>query len=142
MKTLGLRVERQQENARVVAGFLRGHELVREVYWLGFDDAPGHEIHARQAAGPGAVLAFRTGSDDTSRDVVAGTRRFATTVSFGSLHSTISLPFRMSHASIPERERARRSVPTDLVRVSVGIEAAGELVEDLGRALRGARHLN
>jgi cystathionine beta-lyase len=129
-KTLALRLERQQANARVVARLLRDHGA--EVYWPGFEDHPGAEIHAKQARGPGAVVSFTTGDVERSCAIVARLRLFATTVSFGGVTSTASLPCRMSHASIPATER---SLPEDLVRLAVGIEDPRDLEEDLRAAL-------
>ena len=129
-KTLALRLERQQANARVVAQLLREH--VTDVHWPGFDDHPGADLHAKQARGPGAVVSFTTGDVARSCAIVERLRLFATTVSFGGVGSTASLPCRMSHASIPAAER---SLPEDLVRLAVGIEDPRDLVDDLRAAL-------
>lgn len=138
LKTLGLRVERQQASARKVAAFLAEHEAVKRVYYAGLPEHPGREVLERQAAGPGSVLAFETGDRAISRAVIERCRLFKTTVSFGSINSTISLPWCMSHASIPEEVRRERALPEDLVRISVGIEDAEDLIGDLERALEEA----
>lgn len=138
LKTLGLRVERQQSTANLVTDFLRGHPAVVEVFRAGQGDVRSRAIHERQTRGAGAVLAFRTGCARTSEAWVAACRLFATTVSFGSLHSTISIPGRMSHASIPEAERERHGVPPDLVRLSIGIEEPDDVVADLQQAFASA----
>jgi len=82
------------------------------------------------------VLSFTTGDSDFSARVVEATRLFRIAVSFGSVGSTISLPCRMSHASIPPSLRSRLGPPEDLVRVSVGIEDVNDLIDDLGEAFR------
>lgn len=138
LKTLALRVERQQASARALASFLARHEAVRRVHYAGLPNHPGRAIQERQAAGPGSVLAFETGDRAISRAVIERCRLFKTTVSFGSITSTISLPCCMSHASIPAEIRRERQMPEDLVRISVGIEDVEDLVGDLNRALRGA----
>ena len=135
LKTLALRVEKQNDTARKIAQFLEIQQGVREVYHPGFKDHPGHELHRSQAEGDGSVVAFTTGDAEVSRKVVEATKLFTIAVSFGSVGSTISLPFRMSHASIPEHLRQRLAPPTDLVRVSVGIEDAIDLMADLSQAL-------
>jgi cystathionine beta-lyase len=131
MKTLALRVERQNESARKVAEFLARHPAVDHVYYPGLADHPGHEIHRSQSKGDGAVISFTTGDVKVSRQVVEATQLFDIAVSFGSVGSTISLPCRMSHASIPKALRDRLAPPPDLVRISVGIEDVDDLIEDL-----------
>jgi len=139
MKTLALRVERQNETARKVAGFLELHSAVERVYHPGFTHHPGHEIHRRQSTGDGAVLSFTTGDAELSARIVEATRLFKIAVSFGSVGSTISLPFHMSHASIPAKLKERLAPPLDLVRLSVGIEDANDLMEDLDQAFSIAK---
>ncbi|HWZ43481.1 MAG TPA: cystathionine beta-lyase [Candidatus Saccharimonadales bacterium] len=138
IKTLGLRVQCQQSNAGKVAEFLCGHPAVRKVYYPGLDGHPGRALHERQARGYGSVIGFETGSFELSRRLAEAARIFAITVSFGGINSSISLPGCMSHASIPAEVRANRSLPDDLVRVSVGIEDADDLIGDLEQALEVA----
>lgn len=139
LRTLGLRMDRQQASAQKVAEFLAGHPDVERVWFPGLDGHPGADIHARQARGPGAVISFQTGSLEVSRRVAEASKLFAITVSFGGIGSSISVPCRMSHASIPAEVQKKVELPEDLVRVSVGIEDAGDLIEDLSRALQLAR---
>ncbi len=138
MKTLALRVERQDESARKIAEFLSRRPEVVRVYYPGLAGHPGREIHRSQSTGDGAVISFTTGDVARSRRVVEATRLFDIAVSFGSVGSTISLPCRMSHASIPQSLRDRLAPPPDLVRISVGIEDADDLIEDLSRAFEMA----
>ncbi len=135
MKTLALRVERQNDSARKVAEFLELCGQVEKVYYPGFRKHPGRKIHRRQADGDGAVVTFTTGDEEFSKRIVEATKLFTIAVSFGSVGSTISLPYRMSHASIPHPLRQRLAPPADLVRLSVGIEDANDLLEDLRQAL-------
>jgi cysteine-S-conjugate beta-lyase len=134
MKTLSLRVERQNESARKIAEFLSNQSGVAQVYYPGLAGHPGRHIHRRQSTGDGAVISFTTGDVALSRQVVEATQLFDIAVSFGSIGSTISLPCRMSHASIPQALRDRLAPPPDLVRLSVGIEDVDDLIEDLSRA--------
>ena len=118
MKTLALRMERQSATAGRIAGFLAGRHEVRQVFY----------------PGQGPVISFTTGSPELPRRVVEATRLFTIAVSFGSVTSSISLPCHMSHASVPAELRDRLAPPADLVRLSVGIEDADDLLEDLERA--------
>jgi len=138
IKTLALRVERQNTSARKVAEFLARHDAVDRVYYPGFADHPGHDIHRRQASGDGAVLSFTTGDAQLSERLVESTRLFTLAVSFGSVGSAISLPYRMSHASIPQALKERLAPPADLVRISVGIEDVDDLIDDLSQAFTAA----
>jgi cystathionine beta-lyase len=138
LKTLSLRVERQQASARRVAQLLSSHPAVAEVLWPGLPEHPGHAVHARQSKGPGAVVSFRTGSVAASEAVVRALRLFTIAVSFGSVASSVTMPCRSSHASIPEEVRRARAFPEDLVRLSIGIEDPEDLLEDVAVALSGA----
>lgn len=122
MKTLALRVERQSETAARIAQFLQIQEGVRRVYY------PGN----------GAVLSFTTDDPAFSARFVEATRLFDVAVSFGSISSTISLPFQMSHASIPAALKHELAPPPDLVRISIGIEHVDDLIADLNRAFTSA----
>jgi cystathionine beta-lyase len=135
IKTLGLRIERQQSNAKAIAEYLAKHPAVRRVYYPALSDKQGLAIHSRQSRGHGAVVSFETGSLQTSRKVVEALKLFPITVSFGGLQSSVSLPGRMSHASVPARVAASRKLPADLIRLSVGIEAVTDLIGDLDTAL-------
>ena len=140
LKTLALRVERQNDTAGKVARFLQGQQGITEVYYPGLPDHPGHELHRRQAQGDGAVVTFTTSDPQVSKEIVEATKLFTIAVSFGSVGSTISLPWHMSHASIPAHLKQRLGPPVDLVRISVGIEDAEDLLADLGKALSSALH--
>lgn len=137
MKTLALRVERQNDSAQQIALFLAQHPSIERVYYPGLTSHPGYEIQQRQASGNGAVISFTTGDEQLSRQIVEGTRLFEIAVSFGSVGSVITLPKRMSHASIPTALETL-APPADLVRISVGIEDVGDLINDLDYAFKGA----
>jgi cystathionine beta-lyase len=108
------------------------------VHYPSLLDKKSLAIHSRQARGNGAVVSFETGSLDTSRKVVESLKLFPITVSFGGLQSSVSLPGRMSHASVPAHVAAQRQLPTDLIRLSIGIEDADDLIADLEEALQVA----
>lgn len=138
IKTLALRVERQNATALKVAEFLASHPAVERVYYPGLANHTGHRLHRNQAEGDGAVISFTTGDAKLSERLAESARLFTIAVSFGSVNSVISLPCRMSHASIPEALRRRLAPPADLVRISVGIEDAFDLIDDLDQALAAA----
>jgi cystathionine beta-lyase len=134
LKTLALRVERQTKTAGELVHFLERFTVIKEIYYPGIKNHPGHEIHRSQSEGDGSVICFTTGDDEFSKRTVEATTLFDIAVSFGSAGSTISLPCRMSHASIPLSLKERLGPPPDLVRLSVGIEDADDLIYDLNRA--------
>lgn len=134
LKTLSLRVERQNQTAEKIAQYLQTRAEVTQVFYPGLPCHPGRAVHWGQADGNGAVLSFTTGDEKLSAEVVQTTKLFKIAVSFGSVGSTISLPCRMSHASIPGALRDRLAPPADLVRISVGIEDVDDLIDDLDRA--------
>ena len=138
MKTLALRLDRQQSNAQKIAEYLSTHPVVEHVFYPGLAEGRQREIQQSQASGNGAVLSFTTGDPEVSRVLVEETKLFNITVSFGGVNSTISLPNYMSHASIPQHLRHQKSIPTDLVRISVGAEDVDDLIEDLSAAFEQA----
>jgi cysteine-S-conjugate beta-lyase len=142
IKTLGIRIERQQDNARRIANFLSSHAAVKRTYYPSLLDKKSLSVHSRQARGNGAVVSFETGSLELSRQVVESLKLFPITVSFGGLQSSVSLPGRMSHASVPPQVAAQRQLPQDLVRLSVGIEDAEDLIADLAEALEVAESVS
>jgi cysteine-S-conjugate beta-lyase len=134
VKTLKVRLDCQQANARKVAEFLSAHPVVQRVYFPGLHSHDGSEVHAQQARGPGAVISFETGRLTLSKAIAEATQLFRISVSFGSVNSSISLPGYMSHASIPPEVRQARLLASDLVRLSVGIEDEDDLIADLEQA--------
>lgn len=138
IKTLALRVERQSDSAQKVAEFLAAHNSVENVYYPTLAGHYGRETHLRQASSGGSVISFATGDKDLSRRFVEATELAAIAVSFGSVNTTISLPFHMSHASIPAELKETRSPRADLIRLSVGIEDVDDIIADLEQAFESA----
>ena len=134
LKTMALRMEKQQANTMAIARWLEAHPLVQFVNYPGLESNKGHELHKSQATGAGSILSFGTGNVELSRIVVEQAKLFKITVSFGNTSSLISLPCFMSHASIPAEVRAARGLPDDLVRISTGIEDVEDLIADLDAA--------
>lgn len=131
LKTLKLRIDAQQRNAEAVAQFLLQHPAVSSVYYPGLPTHVGHFIQRGQAKGAGAVLSFTVRSSDNAKRIAEGSRLFRISVSFGSINSTISIPSKMSHASVPVELLSTRELRDDLLRLSIGIEDSGDLVQDL-----------
>ncbi|KAK8201367.1 cystathionine beta-lyase [Zalaria obscura] len=133
IKTLAVRMEKQQANAQAIAEFLEGHGF--KVRYPGLKSHPQYDLHWSQARGAGAVMSFETGSTAVSERIVEAARLFAISVSFGCVNSLISMPCRMSHASIDAATRKERSLPEDIIRLCIGIEDVSDLIDDLQQAL-------
>ena len=134
VKTLAVRMDRHCENAAAVTAFLERHEKVERVLYPGLGRHPGHELAARQMRNFGGMVSFLVESEDEAIAIVGRTRIWKLAESLGGVESLIEQPARMTHASTAEAEFA---VPGNLIRLSVGIESADDLVEDLEIALAG-----
>lgn len=140
IKTLALRMERHSHNAFEIAEFLRQHPAVAEVYYPGLADHPGHAVAARQMRGFGGMISFRLKNDcmESAVRVASATRIFTLAESLGGVESLIGHPATMTHASIPAEERIKNGITDGLLRLSVGIEDAEDLIQDLAQALEKA----
>ncbi len=135
LKTLAVRMERHCANARDVVAFLSGHPRVTRVLWPGLPDHPGHAIAARQMRDFGGMVSFLVESEDEAVELVSRTSVWTLAESLGGVESLIEHPARMTHASTAAGPFA---APPNLIRLSVGIESAADLVDDLARALTHA----
>ncbi|KAI9126009.1 hypothetical protein K1719_003427 [Acacia pycnantha] len=135
IKTMALRVQEKQKNAKQVAAFLASHPKVKKVNYPGLPGNPGYELHHKQARGPGSVISFATDSLPLSTQVCKDTKYFGMSVSFGSVESSICLPWYTTHKVVPDWEKEEMGITRDHVRLSVGIENADQLIEDLDKAL-------
>ena len=133
IKTLKVRMEQQQSNAQRIAEFLEAHGF--KVRYPGLKSHPQYALHNSMARGAGAVLSFETGSIQVSERIVEAAKLWAISVSFGCVNSLISMPCRMSHASIDAETRKERALPEDIIRLCVGIEDVDDLIDDLSRAV-------
>lgn len=133
LKTLGVRVRQHCENAQVVAEWLQDHAQVGRVYYPGLPDHPGHDVAERQMSGFGGIVSFQVnGGEPAARRVAESTDVFGLSVSLGGVESLISHPATMTHGSTRGTPEAP---PSDVVRLSVGIEDVEDLIDDLDRAL-------
>jgi cystathionine gamma-synthase len=134
LKTLGVRMRAHCENAARVVEFLQGHPAVARVLYPGLPDHPGHDIARRQMDGFGGMISFLARSEDEAVALVGRTKIWTLAESLGGVESLIEHPGRMTHASTADSPFA---TPADLVRLSVGIESADDLIADLDLALNG-----
>jgi cystathionine beta-lyase/cystathionine gamma-synthase len=135
-KTLALRMRQHEANAARVAQFLRGRREVAAVHWPGFADHPGHALARRQMRGFGGIVTIElAGGAGAARRLCESTELFALGESLGGVESLIGYPWLMSHAAFAPEEKRRKGITEAVVRLSVGIEDADDLCEDLGRAL-------
>lgn len=135
IKTLGLRMEEHHLNAQRIAEFLNNHDGVKKVYYPGLVNHPGHELMKKQTTGFGGMISFDVGSGEKADELLAKLRYFTLAESLGAVESLISVPARMTHASIPSERRQELGITDGLVRISVGIEDVEDLLEDLTQAL-------
>jgi cystathionine gamma-lyase len=137
IKTLHLRMEQHCINGKMVAEFLKGHPKVATVNWPGFPDHPGHAVAKKQMRNFGGMISFtlkNKSSEETFR-MASSLKIFSLAESLGGVESLISHPASMTHASVPKEERERLGITDGLLRISAGIEDAGDLVEDLRQAI-------
>lgn len=135
MKTLGLRMEAIERNSQKIAEFLMNHKNVTKVYYPGIESHPGHELQKKQASGFGGMISFDVGSEEKAEEVLSKLKYFQLAESLGAVESLISVPAKMTHASIPRERRLELGITDGLIRISVGIEDADDLIEDLEQAL-------
>lgn len=136
IQTLALRLERQQGNAISVAKYLLNHPLVRNVYYPGLTD--GENLVAKGLRGAGGVLSFEVVKGIDPSDVLNNLRLFRLAVSLGAVESLAELPCRMTHFELPRDERLKVGITDELIRLSIGIEDARDLTEDLAQAFEKA----
>ena len=134
-KTLAVRMRQHDENGRIVAQFLSEHPSIKKVYYPGLKSHPQHNLASRQMSGFGGMISFETGSLENAKRVLEAVRVCTLGESLGGVESLISHPATMTHASVPETERARLGITDGLVRVSVGIEDVEDIIADLDQAL-------
>ncbi|MDR7130116.1 cystathionine beta-lyase [Algoriphagus sp. 4150] len=137
IKTLHLRMERHSQNGKIIAAFLKDHPKVDKVYWPGFEDHPNHAIAKKQMRDYGGMISFTlVGNQEAdARKVMENFHLFALAESLGGVESLCGHPASMTHASIPKEEREKVGLVDSLIRLSVGVEDAEDLKEDLANAL-------
>ncbi len=137
IKTLHVRMERHCINGEKIAHYLRTHPKIAKVYWCGFEDHPNYAIAKKQMRGFGGMMSFvlKDESMEAATKVLSSTKLFSLAESLGGVESLINHPATMTHASIPREERIKNGLADGLIRLSVGIEDADDLIEDLKQAI-------
>jgi len=137
IKTLHVRMKAHCENGKIVANYLRNHPKVDKVFWCGFEDHHNYEIAKKQMKDFGGMLSFTLKDDsvEAATKVLTSTKLFSLAESLGGVESLINHPASMTHASIPREERIKNGLTDGLIRLSIGIEDAEDLVEDLKNAI-------
>jgi cystathionine beta-lyase len=137
IKTLHLRMERHCQNGKKIAEYLKSHPKVGKVYWPGFSDHPNHAIAKKQMRDFGGMLSFTLKNDsvDAAKKLMESVELFSLAESLGGVESLINHPASMTHASIPKEERMKNGLTDSLIRLSVGVEDAQDLLADLEQAL-------
>ena len=135
IKTLAVRMERAQENALAIAGWLKTHPKVRKVYYVGLPEHPGYEVNKSQSRGSGAMLSFTVDCAETALRVLDKVKIFTFAESLGGPESLITLPATQTHADVSAEEREKLGITDSFLRMSVGLENVNDLIEDLKQAL-------
>jgi cystathionine gamma-lyase len=137
IKTLAVRMRQHQENALAIAGYLEKHPRVKKVNFPGLKSHPQFTLASKQTSGSGGMLSFELAGDlRDAKTFVESTRYFALAESLGGVESLIELPALMTHASVPSEQREKIGLSDTLVRLSIGIENVGDLMEDLDAAFK------
>lgn len=137
MKTLAVRLDRHQENALKIARWLQSHPRITRVHYPGLEEHPSHELIKRDSKGFGGMIAFEVDNPALVEQILLKTELISFAESLGGVESLITFPEVQTHADIPKELRARLGINNVLMRLSVGIEDADDLIEDLRRALEG-----
>lgn len=137
IKTLGVRMKAHCENGKLIAKWLQNNPKVAKVYWPGFENHPGHAVAKKQMTDFGGMISFELKNDSIEEvnRVLSSTHLFSLAESLGGVESLINHPASMTHASIPKEERIKNGLNDSLIRLSVGIEDAEDLIEDLNKAI-------
>lgn len=143
IKTLGIRMEKSQQNAMAIAEWLKGQSAVTKVIYPGLPEHPGHEVMKRQARGFGAMLTFQLESREFALSVLEKVRMIKYAESLGGVETLITYPATQTHADVPKEIRERNGITESTLRLSVGIEDVRDLLEELDTVFReteGALH--
>lgn len=135
IKTLAIRMEKQQENALAIAQWLKQQDKITDVYYVGLPEHPGYEINKKQSRGFGSMISFRTDTEETAKKILEKVKIIAFAESLGGVESLITYPMIQTHGDVPVEERERLGITEDFLRMSVGIENVNDLIADLKQAL-------
>ncbi|NLU53126.1 MAG: PLP-dependent transferase [Clostridiaceae bacterium] len=136
IKTLAIRMDKQQVNAMRIANWLLTHPKVKAVYYAGLPTHPGYEISKKQARGFGAMISFKVDNEITARRLLENVQVVLYAESLGGVETLITYPMLQTHADIPQEEREKKGIDERLLRLSVGIENVEDIIADLDRSLK------
>lgn len=137
IKTLPIRMDKQQDNAQKIANWLCAQEKVKAVHYVGLPSHPGYEITKRQSTGFGGMISFEVDSEETAKKILEGVSIIQYAESLGGVESLITYPMLQTHGDIPVEEREAKGINECLLRLSVGIESARDLIDELTRVIKG-----
>lgn len=135
IKTLAVRMEKQQENAMVIAEWLRRHPKVKKVYYAGLPGHPSYSVSVKQASGFGSMISFSVDSEETAKQVLGRVKVILYAESLGGVETLVTYPILQTHADLSREERDEKGINETLLRLSVGLEYVDDLIEDLKQAL-------
>ncbi|MGC4018858.1 MAG: PLP-dependent aspartate aminotransferase family protein [Muricomes sp.] len=136
IKTLAVRVERQQSNAMEIATWLKQQDKIKRVYYAGLPEHPGYEVNCRQSRGAGSMISFKTDTEQTARNLLERLNLITYAESLGGVESLMTFPMLQTHGDVPVEIREKLGITGDFLRLSVGIENVGDLIADLEQAMR------
>lgn len=136
IKTLSVRMERQQENAAKIAQWLLKQKKVKKVYYTGLEDHPGYEVNKSQARGAGSMISFKVDSPETAKQMLERVNIIAYAESLGGVETLFTYPMLQTHGDVPVETRERLGITEDFLRLSIGIENVEDLIADLEQAIR------
>ncbi|SHI38939.1 trans-sulfuration enzyme family protein [Thermoclostridium caenicola] len=134
IKTLAVRMDRQQDSAMKIAQWLQGHKKVKAVHYIGLPSHPDYEVSKRQGTGFGSMISFETDSEETAVRVLSKVSLIQYAESLGGVETLITYPMLQTHADIPKEEREAKGINERLLRLSVGLESPEDLIRDLEQA--------
>lgn len=135
IKTLSVRMEKQQSSAQALAEWLKGQKKIKEVYYVGLPEHPGYEVNRRQARGAGSMISFRADSAETAKGILERVKLISYAESLGGVESLITYPMLQTHGDVPAKIREKLGITDCFLRLSVGIENVNDLIADLKQAL-------
>lgn len=136
IKTLAVRMEHQQRSALAIARWLKQHKQVTDVYYVGLPEHPGYALNAQQSRGSGAMLSFAVATPELAQQILAKVKIITFAESLGGPESLITFPATQTHADVPEEDRIKLGITDCLLRMSVGLENAEDLIADLAQAMQ------
>ena len=135
IKTLSLRMKKHNENAKIVAEWLRKHPKVKKVYYVGFEDHPGYALNLSQASGFGGMISFELDSEESAHKILSKVNMILFAESLGGTETLVTYPITQTHEDVPDDIRRALGINEAFIRISIGIEDPNDIIADLEQAL-------